>query len=70
VWVFHAGTRQHVASRVRPEDAALVAAAPELLEALEDILRETPGGALPRALLATANAAIAKVRGRREDTPQ
>jgi hypothetical protein len=37
-WVFHAGTRQHVASRVRPGDAALIAAAPDTLAALERAL--------------------------------
>ncbi len=35
--VFHEGTRTHVCSRVREEDAPLIVAAPDLLASLEEL---------------------------------
>jgi len=53
--------QSHICTAKSYADAALIAAAPDLLEALEAIVRfNTP---LPHGLLEQARAAIAKARG-------
>jgi hypothetical protein len=60
------GSLVPVASRVSPENAALIAAAPDLLEALREVVNTFTPEAWPepqRSMLMNARAAIAKATG-------
>ena len=52
-----------IQSHVREEDARLIAAAPELLEALELMIDTHDEGGWPTASITIARAAIAKAKG-------
>lgn len=53
-----------VATRIKPDDARLISAAPDLLEALENI--ENDDGSIPSTIWDMRNAAIAKAKGKKQ----